>query len=461
MKNKNILYHYSIRSSLFQIKKFKFWIGIIIFIVQSIALYSFCNILLDMVRMLFYGSRDFYILSGIERIYFNLIFANFALINGFHTIIKWGITPSFSNNISKQGFIKKSRIEYLYFPDIFYYIVFALLIFYGRMIIIMPRWFFDITTDGFNWIFAFLIEISYFLSIFLIFSKQKIKFRMFYIAGSFILITILALGLAHFNVINYKKWDDLFLKEYPQYNCNLKIPDSHVFDDYSFYSYNELKPIYFYINKNRTEELIFNHYIIPLSQLSDSIEKYSQKNDLPLAKITLYMDTRMSWEQYQRLCIQLYKNHIQCIRFIIDENSWNWNPYNNEIEKVIHYRIPNYLFTSQNKLTLERYLEKISNIIRVDLINNIEYQVNDRSVSLDSLKWVIKEQILKDTNYLIYYKFNKNVNFGNYFRLIPICKEALYEINTNQVIDPRNSEVYLYPNADKVIPFLFLEEVTK
>jgi hypothetical protein len=212
--------------SLIQIKKSKFWTGIIIFIVQSIAIYSFCNMLLDTVRITCYFDREYYILLEMERFYFNLIFAYFGLITGYHSFLKWMVKPPLKINMHKTFPDSKNWRVHFYYSEVLFYVLFALIFFYGRIYFVLPGLLLDVTPTGYLWLFPFFVLLVYFLSIFLILSKKRIKFRLWFIISSFLTITILALALANFNTLHYKKWDEHFLEINPHLNCTFKISES-------------------------------------------------------------------------------------------------------------------------------------------------------------------------------------------------------------------------------------------
>lgn len=446
--------------SLFQIKKSKFWTGILIFIVQSIAIYSFCNMLMDTVRVTCYFDREYYILSEMERYYYNLIFAFLGLITGYHSFLKWMVKPPLKINLHKTFPDRKNWRDQFYHSDVLFYILFALIIFCGRIYFIIPGLLLDLSPVGYLWLFPFFVLLAYFLSIFLIFSKKRIKFRILFIFSSFLTITILALALANFNTLHYKKWDDHFLEINPHLNCTFKISESRVYDDLYFNRPRRLSPIYFYHNRKGSLEVIFNHSKIDTNSISNALKNYLLKVDEPLKSVPVYLDRKVSFEQFDQFRKVLYDHHITWIQIIIKDPE-NYYPFNNTMEKVIQYKMSDYLFHPMNKKDFEKELSNISNIIHITLIDFQTYQINGKNIPSDSLKSRLKTLIQEDSNYLIQYQYKKDITFGLYFNLFIQAKETLYEINTQQVIDSKNSELFLYPKNENGIPFLILEEVTE
>jgi hypothetical protein len=444
---------------IFQYHKSKFWIGIALFIVQSIAIYTFCNVLLDIVRLSCCDDPEFFILSNMERYYFNLIFAYFGLISGFHVFLKWIVKPPIGFNIHKTVHNRNNWRDHFYYSEVLFYVLFALIIFYGKIYFVLPRMFLDVSPKGYLWLFPFFVLLVYFLSIFLIFSKRRIKFRLLFILSSFIVISIGSFGIANFNVVNYKKWDTKFLEKNPQRKCHFEIIKSNIYDDNYFGKYFELIPIYFYINDKGFEEIIFDKKIMDLNQLNSAIQNFNLKHNTDSESAPLFIDKKIKWEQFDQLRKILCDNQIKSIQYFIDDPE-QIHPFEENCAKVIKYRIFDYLYKPLMKEQWNNTeLAKISNIIQVNLIDNNSYQINGSVISNALLKSTIKNLIFKDTNYIIIYNFHKNIDFGTYFNLFIKAKEALFEINNNQVIDPKNSELFLYSKNERAIPFLIIEEV--
>jgi len=458
MIRKNLINFTSDCTSIFQYHKSKFWIGIALFIIQSIAIYTFCNVMLDTVRLSCCDDTEFYILSNIERYYFNLIFAYFGLTSGFHVFLKWIAKPSITFNIKKTLVFRNNWRDQYYYSEVLFYILFALVIFYGKIYFVLPRMFLDVNPVGYLWVFPFFVLLVYFLSIFLIFSKRRIKFRLLFILSSFLVISIGSFGIANFNVVNYKKWDTRFLEKNPQRKCHFKIIKSSIYDDIYFGKYFEMGPIYYYINDKGFEEIIFDKKIMDLKQLNSAIQDFKFKHHTDSKSAPIFIDKKIKWEQYDHLRKFLFENQINSIQFIIDDPEQIY-PFEENCAKVIKYRIYDYLYKPKPTEYFTNVLKKISNIIQVNLTNNNTYQINGTVISNAQLKSTIKNLILKDTNYIIIYSFDKNIDFGTYFDLFIKAKEALFEINNNQVIDPGYSDQFLYFNGNKEIPFLITEKV--
>jgi len=134
-------------------------------------------------------------------------------------------------------------------------------------------------------------------------------------------------------------------------------------------------------------------------------------------------------------------------------------PFEENYTKVLKYRISDYLFNPMNKETLKSEFQKISNLIQITYIDYQTYQVNGSNIPSDSLHNTLKSMILSDSNYLIHYKFHKDISFGAYFKLFVIMKEVLFELNTHQTIDPNSSELHKSSEDPNRIPFLIYEEV--
>lgn len=446
-------------SKLINLKNSNFWVGLVIFLIQSIAIYSFCNVLLDTIRITCYYEHEFYILNHTERYYFNLIFAFFGFITGFHSLLKWIVKPSKVFCINKAFPRREPWRYHFYVSEILFFILFALIFFYGRMNFVITGWFLDVSSKGFLWMFPFIVLVVYFLSIFIIFSKRRMRFRLLFIILSFITLSVFAFGLANLNMLDYKKWDHHFLELNPHLKFNFSIPVSKVYDDEYYNRRGGLKPIYYYHNQKGYLEVIFNHSRIPFSQLKDSLQEYFKNSEEVIRKVPVYLDANLSFEEYQQIRKILFDQKINWIQIII-QNPMNYDPFNNPREKVIQYRLSKYLFEPlMNKTTFKKEFSSFSNIIQVSFSDSNSYMINDVIIPSDSLKNTLKTWIQKDNNYLIHYKFKKEISFGIYFKFIIKAKEALYELNNDQIIDPSNSELFLNSNDHIAIPFLLFEDV--
>lgn len=455
---KNLHFSNHFNTKLISINKSSFWIGIFLFSFQSIAIYLFCNLLLDTIRITCYFEHEYYILNNQERYYFNLIFAYFAIITGYHTFLKWIVRSPINFIIhEKRDTITNWKVHF-YLSEVLFYVIFALIFFYGRMNFVFPGYFLNVNKIGYLWIFPFIVLFVYFLSIFLIFSKRRIKFRILFIIISFTILSILAFGLANFNTLHYKKWDDHFLELNPHLNCHFNIPESKVYDDEYFNRPRGLKPIYLYLNKEGSVEVIFNHSKIPFNLLVDSLQNYYKYSEEHIKSMPVYMDHNVSFMQYNQFRKTLYDQNIHWIEIII-KDPMNYYPFNNSREKVIQYRISNYLFEPpMDSLKLKETFLKFSNIIHVNLIDLHTYQINGKNTPIDSLKSVLKSLILKDSNYIIHYKFKKEIILEHYLKIFIKAREALYEINENQFIDYQNNELYETSNQADRIPLMIYEE---
>jgi biopolymer transport protein ExbD len=266
--------------------------------------------------------------------------------------------------------------------------------------------------------------------------------------------------MANINIINFKKWDDQFLARNPQRKCNFNIVKSSVYDEIYYGKHFEFKAIYYYLNPLGREEIILDKKIISFEQLGISIQDYNLENDPPTENIPVYLDIEIKWEQYHRLRELLYKKQVKSILLMVYDPQQIY-PFSEHYEKVIKYRISDYLFHSMNEEALKNELQKISNLIQITNTDKPTYQINGSNIPSDSLHNRLKRMIQHDSNYLIHYKFQKDISFGAYFKLFVIMKEVLFELNTNQSIDSNNLELYQSSQDQKRIPFLIYEDVLK
>ncbi len=100
------------------------------------------------------------------------------------------------------------------------------------------------------------------------------------------------------------------------WNFTFKISESRVYDDVYFNRPRKISPIYYYHNRKGSLEVIFNHSKIDTNSLSNALKNYLLKVDEPLKSVPVYLDRKVSFEQFDQLRKVLYDHHITWIQII-------------------------------------------------------------------------------------------------------------------------------------------------
>jgi len=421
--------------NLFEIPRNKFIAGILIGLGYSISFYSILYLIREAFRIFSATwTYDLWVLSDTEVNFYNIFFAFISVIFGQSVCFTfWFNNPKklFGRYFLRQtSIVNDQRVFTWYFLSWFS----KLAVVFGIM--------FGISLHGAHYVFSFyprynyifiLIIIVLFLSswtnIRLTYKKQSLK----WLLTSMLMVTAISLGLSRVNIIDYKAINESYLRNSIYYNYTLELPES---DSYSRLEKRSLiEDIYIVLPKN--DQPCNSEPIIIIDNQEFEIEELHLKiRELQLLRherkrkyilFNLHVHNEIKVEFINKVKRVLSKGNITRISYaVVPVNPQYDQRY--YAEHAFFTRIPKYNSDTFLYQKLHNSIEKYSNKIEINRFRKSSCLVNDTFIEYSKLKEIFINQISVDTNYLINFHVNNEVEFSSYIKVLTFAYEAIAEL---------------------------------
>ncbi len=421
-------------SKLIKITRLRLVVGILIGLGYSFAFYSFLYLIREVFRVLSVTeSYDIWILTDNEVYFYNLFFAFISVILAQSVCFTfWVDRPKQmfgKQNLRKTSIGNDQRVLNWYFLSWFskLAVVFGImfgLAFHGGF------YTFSLYPD-YNYIFI-LIVIVLFLqtwnTIRLTFKRKSLKWMLY----SIVIVSIAAFGLSRVNLIDYKTINNNYLQKNIYNNYNLELPET---DSYiRLYQRSLIENIYVVKTKEQLSDsgpiIIVDNVKIPLEKLHEKIMYWQSARDeseIPFMVYRLNIDKTVKADFVNKLKNELSKSGVKFIAFAVIPNSPKFDKrYYSDYS--FPSRITKWNSTSLNPLEIYNELTKFQNIIEIMQTESGNCYINDTIIESNQIKKTIKILIQRNSDYVIKFYINDNVNFSDYFRILSYSKEAINEL---------------------------------
>jgi hypothetical protein len=301
--------------------------------------------------------------------------------------------------------------------------------------------FFGLTSKGGFYVFSFYPEYNYiFVLIILVLflqtwnSIRRINKRhsLKWMFISMIIVSTIAFGLSKVNLIDYKSINNIALQKNIPLKYNLEVPESNCYE-IKLENRSLTKDVYVVRNKqieNSIPQIFINNEEVTLKGLGLKIldlQSSVNENDINLCTYHMHIDKTIKMNFLNELKKEMANvNALRIAYAIVPTNAQYDKRYYKDYTFKI--RLPKYDF--ENYTLLDRYkgLDEFENIIEIRNTNSGEFEINGITYSVGSLKQVIKEDIIRNPNYIVKFYINDNVDFSVYLSVMSKTKEAVDEL---------------------------------
>jgi hypothetical protein len=420
-----------------KISRFKLIIGVLAGLLFSFALYSLLYLIREVFRILsVYEVYDFWVLTDKEVHFYNLIFAYISAIIGQSiTFTFWFERPKrfFKNqNHRITSIINDQRALNWYFLSWFSKLAVAFGIMFGFT---FRRGFYVFSLyPDYNYMFILFVVVLFLQTwntIRLTFRRNSLKWML----SSFVIISAISFGLSKVNLIDYQVIYSNYLQKNIHYNYTLELPEADCYTSIEKRSLTE--NIYLVESKQTKNEpiIIVDNEIIAIDKLHEKIiERQSMRNDydIPFMTYRLHIHKSIKMEFVNKLKNELTKSGVSRVAYGVVPSNYTFDKrYYQDFS--FSMRLPNWNADWINQEAIYKDLNNIQNIIEIKHQAN-ECLINDSLVKKHQIKDCIKSIIQQNSDYIIKFHVNDEVDFSDYFKVLSSAKSAVNELRNEYAV---------------------------
>lgn len=412
---------------------------------------------------------DLWILTDKEVNFYNLIFAFISVIIGQSVVFSfWVDRPKNifeKRNYRKITIINDQRALNWYFLSWFS----KLAIVFGLMLGLTFRggfYVFSLYPD-YNYIFI-LIVIVLFLrtwnTISLTYKRKGQKWML--ISGVF--ITIVAFGFSKINLIDYKTINQNYLQKNIFYNYSLELSETNSYE--RIFRRSLIENLYIVETKtqltNSEPVIVIDNEKINIEKLHEKIAEWQSMRseyDIPRMVYRLHIHKSIKMDFVNQVKNELSKSGVSNIAFAVV-------PTNREYDKKYYQDcsfpmiLPNWNTDWLNIKAIYKDLNEIQNIIEIKQTAS-DYLINDSLVQQNQIKTFIKSLVQQNSDFVIKFFVNDNIEFFDYLKVLTSTKEVVNDLRNEYSVGKYSNQYDLldYEEETEVrqkFPFRIFEITT-
>lgn len=460
---KLITYYWrSLRSRL---STFKLVSGIVAAFLMSFVIYSFACVVLEAFRIVSVTPEyDMWVLGDKERSFCQLFFAFISVILAHSFCLAyWFDGPRHvfeKNHRSAVVIVNGQRNLNWYFLSWFAKVVFCCLV-----LITFPGWFyvFPLYPD-FIAIFILIIIVLFlhpWVAMRLAFKRKTLK----WMALSALLVSALAFGMSRINLVDYESLENAFLSRNVALVYGLDLPAKNAAQKTE--RANLTKDVYLVQNEAEPKCLIFvDGQKVDLQKFSRVMEEWRSchyESDIPLLICRLSIDKSLKMKDVDEVRQALADMRFYRIQYAVV-------PKNPEFDTRFYTFLSLPLRMPIRFVDTLKYQEALNVLcesphqINVSQSASRDYLVNGVSVSAEDCKPVLKQLMQQDPDYVIRFKVDKEMLYGDYMVIVTSAMEAQDELKDEYAMEKYSKhwdQLYEYEEQIDIrdhFPFRFFEE---
>lgn len=421
------------------VSMFKFVSGILVAFVMSLTFYAFSCVMLEAFRLMTVTPEyDMWVLGDKERSFYQLFFAFVsAILAQSFCLVYWfdGPRKAFERgHRSAVQIVNSQRNLNWYFLSWFAKIIliwFCVLNFPGAF------YAFSLYPD-FKHLFILIVIVLFlhpWVAMRLAFKRKTLK----WMALSAVLVTVLAFGMSRINVVDYESLESVFLSRNVPHVYGLELPEAEALEkvEHATLSQN----VYLVQSKDEMGSkclIVVDGRTVDLKALSESMEEWRSchsEADIPLLTCRLNIDKKVRMREVEEVLQTLADMRFYRIQYAVV-------PKHRELD-VRYY---NFLALNTMRLPIrfhgdsiyQRWVEgvgEIPNQIIVTSLGAETYDVNGTLVEGTECKTIFKDLIRQDLNYIIRFKVDDEMLYGEYITVMASAMEALNDLKEEYAIE--------------------------
>ncbi|NOU58456.1 hypothetical protein [Marinifilum caeruleilacunae] len=442
-------------------------VGIVMGLLYSFAFYSFMYMVREGFRLLSVTEEyDLWILSDEEVNFYNLFFAFVAVILSQSLCLSfWFDRPqklAGSKKYRLNAIVNDQRVLNWYFLNWFAKLTLLFALMFGS--VYQGGFYVFSFYPDYKFIFMLIVPVLFlhtWLTIRLKFKGNGWKWMLV----SMCIVTGLSIGLSKINLIDYKVMNQSYLQKNIRYNYQFELAES----DYSetFYPTYFTKKIYMVKSRSKKETaplLIVDQEEIEMVQLHEKIldwQSTQEYYDIERIIFQLHIHKNIKVGDLQQLKQALAKLGARKIAYayLPKTREYDSRYYRNF---ALQSRITDWETSWFPPKEVYKHMNRHENIIKVTQNSEGQCFINGNRVKLSMLKQNLKLLILSNTDYVIRYEVNDNIDFADYFSVISESRAVINELRNEYskalYSKPFIDLYYEYQNdVKKKYPFSFFE----
>ena len=295
------------------------------------------------------------------------------------------------------------------------------------------------------------------------FKRKTVK----WMALSAVLVAVLAFGMSRINVVDYKSLDNAFLSRNVPHRYSLELPETETLEKVEHATLS--KNAYLVQSKDKTESkclIVVDGKTVDLKAFSESMEDWRlchNEADFPLLNCRLNIDKKVKMKDVDEVRQALADMRFYRIQYAVV-------PRRRELD--VRY----YTFLSLHTLRIPvRFLDdslyqkwivdvpEIPNQIVVMPKGIRTFEINGVTTEGKECKARFKDLIRQDLNYIIRFKVDDEMLYGDYITVMASAMEALDDLKEEYAMEKYLKHWgQLYPDEEEEICYLvrcrFFEE---
>ena len=295
------------------------------------------------------------------------------------------------------------------------------------------------------------------------FKRKTVK----WMALSAVLVAVLAFGMSRINVVDYKSLDNAFLSRNVPHRYSLELPETETLEKVEHATLS--KNAYLVQSKDKTESkclIVVDGKTVDLKAFSESMEDWRlchNEADFPLLNCRLNIDKKVKMKDVDEVRQALADMRFYRIQYAVV-------PRRRELD--VRY----YTFLSLHSLRIPvRFLDdslyqkwivdvsEIPNQIVVMPKGIGTFEINGVTTEGKECKARFKDLIRQDLNYIIRFKVDDEMLYGDYITVMASAMEALNDLKEEYAMERYLKHwAQLYPEEEEEVyyrfPFRFFED---
>jgi len=451
-----------------RLSTFKLVTGIIVALLMSFTLYFFACAMLEAFRIMTVTPEyDMWVLGDKERAFYQLFFAFVsAILAQSFCLTYWFDGPRRifeRRHHSLVRIVNEQRNLNWYFLYWFAKVLLCWFCIFG-----FPGAFYAFSLyPDFKHLFILLIIVLFlhpWVAMRLAFKRKTLK----WMALSAVLVTILAFGMSKTNVVDYKSLENAFLSRNVPHKYGLELPESDALQktERAWLS----KNVYLVQAKEESESdcmIIVDGKVVDLPTFSEVMQEWRSchhEGDIPLLTSRLNIDKKVKMKDVEEALQALADIRLYRISYAVV-------PRHRELDVRYYYflsfptmRMPVRFYGDSIYQSWVERVGEIPNKIVVTPLGSETYDINGALVEGSDCKSVLKGLIQQDLDYIIRFKVDGEMLYGDYMTVMASAMEALNELKDEYAMEKYSKhldQVYQYEEEMEIhnhFPFRFFEE---
>lgn len=422
-----------------RLSTFKLVSGVVVALLMSFVFYFFSCAMLEAFRLMTVTPEyDIWVPSEKERSFYQLFFAFVStLLAQSFCLAYWFDGP---RRVFERGhrsavqIVNGQRNLNWYFLSWFAKVIFGWFIFLS-----IPDGFYAFSLyPDFKHLFILLIIVLFlhpWVAMRQAFKRKTVK----WMALSAVLVTVLAFGMSRINVVDYKSLDNAFLSRNVPYVYGLELPETEALEKVE--SATLSKNAYLVQSKDKTDPkclMIVDGKTVDLKAFSESMEDWRlchNEAEIPLLNCRLNIDKKVKMKDVDEVRQALADMRFYRVQYAVV-------PRHRELD--VRY----YTFLSLHTQRLpvrflgdslyQKWIEDVSEIPNQVVVMSKgtgTFEINGVMTEGRGCKARFRELIQQDLNYIIRFKVDEELLYGDYMEIVTSAMEALNELKDEYAME--------------------------